>query len=130
VPDSLATAGASPELVHYATLSQRVTGIEDSVKGVVSAVNSLADKMERRSQTPWPLLVSLAGVGLAVLIAIGGLAYRPIDAAQSRLELEVKLLQGQTVPRAEHSEHWRRDEAETERLRVRVDRLEDRERAR
>jgi hypothetical protein len=72
------------------------------------------------------VIASFAGVALAILVAIGGLAYRPIDAAQSRLEAEMKLLQIQIVPRGEHQEHWRRDERDIERIEKRVDRLESR----
>lgn len=118
----------TPEAAHYAALDQRVTGLEGAVKDIASGVRDLGTKLDNNSKTPWPTIISLAGVAVAILVAIGGLAYRPIDAAQSRLESELKIVQLQIVPRGEHTEHWRRDEKDVDHLRHRIEKLEDRER--
>ncbi len=117
----------SSEAAHYAALAQRVTGLEDGMKTIVSAVNGLADKLDRKGQTPWGTIASLAGVAVAILVAIGGLAYRPIDAAQARLDAELKVVQLQIVPRGEHERNWRVADRDLAKVEKRLDVLEEQE---
>ena len=117
----------SNEAAHYAALAQRVTGLEDGMKSIVSAVNGLAEKLDRKGQTPWGTITSLAGVAVAILVAIGGLAYRPIDAAQARLDAELKVLQFQIVPRGEHERNWRVADRDLAKVEKRLDVLEEQE---
>ena len=111
------------EAAHYAALAQRVTGLEDGMKSVVSAVNGLADKLDRRGQTPWGVIASFGGVSVGVLGLIGGLAYRPIDQGMSKLQEEIKVTQSQLVSRPEHQRNWSLLDRDMDRMERRLLRL-------
>ena len=120
----------SNEAAHYAALAQRVTGLEDGMKSIVSAVNGLAEKLDRKGQTPWPVIWSAASVVVAVLGGAGVLAYRPIDDGMSRIEAELQLMRVQVVPRGEHERSWRVADRDLAKVEKRLDVLEEQERRR
>ena len=103
------------------TLETRVEGIVGTLQSVMSAVNGLGEKMDRRGQTPWGVIWSAVGVGMTVLTVVGGLAYWPITAGmtdmkhalltlQDRADKKIEGLTAPQVTRAEHEVHWRMQE--------------------
>jgi hypothetical protein len=130
----------------FAALDQRVTGLERGLadlgetvtrqnQAVIARINALSDKLDERGRTPWGVIWSAMGAGIALLGLVGTLVYRPIDQAQARLEREqaamqqqlqaqLTALQVQIVPRGEHQERWRISDRDHERLERRIDRLE------
>ena len=103
------------------SLETRVEGIVGSLQSVMSAVNGLGEKMDRRGQTPWGVIWSAVGVGMTVLTVVGGLAYWPITGGmadmkhalitiQDRSDKRFEALTSTQVTRAEHEVHWRMQE--------------------
>lgn len=79
-------------------LEQRVYGLEQGVAGISSQIGALSSKLDERGRTQWGVLASIAGVVLTFVIALGGLAYWPIQAQQQDAKLVlarvVEILQG------------------------------------
>lgn len=86
--------------VNIGALQQRVFGLESSQRAIGENVANLASrveslfaglssKIEERSRPQYSLLISLGVLGLAVIAAVGGLAYAPIRENQSDLKLAV-----------------------------------------
>lgn len=84
--------------VNIGALQQRVYGLEsgqrsmsESVSALSSKVEtlfaSLASKIEERSRPQYPLLISIGLFGLAVITAVGALAYAPIRENQTDLKM-------------------------------------------
>lgn len=113
------------EAAHYAALEQRVTGLESSIAKVGEAVTALGNKFDARSTTQWPVILTSVGVGVAILTAIGGLAYRPIDMAVSDAKAEFSRLRETVVPRAELDRNWHIQDRELSDIAKRIDRLEN-----
>lgn len=90
----------------YAALSQRVTGIENSVNAISAQIGALATTINDRSKTPWGTLIA----GLGVALVIGGgyttLSRQPTDQAIVRLQDDVHTIEGSIVPRGEHERVW------------------------
>ncbi|MCJ2053969.1 hypothetical protein [Methylobacterium sp. J-070] len=118
-------------------LETRVEGIAGSLNSVVSAVNALGDKIDRRSATPWAVIWSAVGVGLTVLTVVGGLAYWPVTAGltelksgllliQDRADKRIEGLAANQVTRAEHEVHWRSQDRDYDFMRDRIGRVEAR----
>ena len=119
------------------SLETRVEGIVGSLQSVMSAVNGLGEKMDRRGQTPWGVIWSAVGVGMTVLTVVGGLAYWPITAGmadmkhalltlQDRSDKRLEALSSTQVSRAEHEVHWRMGERLYDFQRDRIARVERR----
>ena len=115
----------------------RLEGFGQTLNSVVQALSGLSDKLDRKGQTPWGVIWSALSVMLAVIAAIGGLAYLPIKDGQSDLKNSLLLLQERSdkriealtttqVSRAEHEVHWRMQEREVDSVRERIGRVEDR----
>lgn len=118
-------------------LETRVEGIAGSLNSVVSAVNALGDKIDRRSATPWAVIWSAVGVGMTVLTVVGGLAYWPVTAGltelksgllliQDRADKRIEGLAANQVTRAEHEVHWRSQDRDYDFMRDRIGRVEAR----
>lgn len=118
-------------------LETRVEGIAGSLTSVVTAVNSLGEKLDRRSTTPWAVIWSALGVMLTFVVAVGGLAYWPIKDGQSdmkaalltlqdRADKRIEALTATQVTRAEHEVHWRMGERLYDFQRDRISRVENR----
>lgn len=83
--------------VNIGALQQRVHGLEGAQRALSENVSHLAtrvetlfaglsSKIEERSRPQYNLLISLGVFGLAVILAVGGLAYAPIRENQSDLK--------------------------------------------
>lgn len=118
-------------------LEARVEGIVGAVKNVADAVSSLNEKIDKRGQTPWPVIFSALGVMLTFTMAIGGLAYMPINTGIADLKLQMSLSQdraekrfegmaGKLVSRDEHEVHWRAQDRDYDFMRERIGRVENR----
>lgn len=84
--------------VNIGALQQRVYGLESGLRTINDNFSSLSarvetlfaglsSKIEERSRPQYPLLISIGLFGLAVIAAVGGLAYAPIRENQSDLKL-------------------------------------------
>lgn len=91
---------------------------------VTEALRGVQNTVSERSRAPWGVIFSGLGVTITILIAIGGLAYTPILAAQSKLEARVEKLDLELVPRVEHVERWRQFERTADNWNRRLERLE------
>lgn len=91
---------------NYAALTERVQSLTDdmhtlrsdvqdmrgtmasaaAVREISGKLEALGSRLEERNKTQWPTLISGGGFILAIMVAIGTLAYRPIEATQARHE--------------------------------------------
>jgi hypothetical protein len=129
-------AKTSERIAH---LDSRVTGLEQGIKDVVSAVRDLStdfkqDSVRRAeaqlkaqsdaresSKTPWGVIFAGLGVMLAVITAIGGALYAPIHSTQTEIKTELR----DVVPRVEHERIWRWQERLGEGFDRRIQKLEE-----
>lgn len=102
---------------NYAALSERVSGLTEhvdslrkevsdirtampsaaAVRDIAAKLEALSTRLEERNKTQWPTLISGGGFLLAIMVAIGTLAYRPIEATQGRHEAAISSLQNQYI---------------------------------
>lgn len=83
--------------VRFAGLQQRVAGIESAVQNVSSQVSALAATFNDRSRTPWGILITGASFMMAVILAVGGLAYAPIREAITDAKADVRAISDAAV---------------------------------
>lgn len=118
-------------------LETRVEGIAGSLNSVVSAVNSLGEKIDKRSATPWGVIWSALATIAGVITMVGGLAYYPLKDGQTDLKGSLLLIQEKAdkrieglaanqVTRAEHEVHWRSQDRDYDFMRDRIGRVEAR----
>jgi hypothetical protein len=67
-------------------LEQRVYGVEKAVGEIRDYLASLSTKIDERSRTPWATLIACGGFMLALVSAVGVLAYAPINVELARHE--------------------------------------------
>jgi hypothetical protein len=70
----------------FGALEQRVYGVEKAVGEIRDYLASLSTKIDERSRTPWTTLIAVGGFTLALISAIGVLAYTPINTELARHE--------------------------------------------
>lgn len=115
----------------------RLDGFGRTLDGVAQGLSALGDKLDKKGQTPWAVIWSALSVMLAVIAAIGGLAYLPIKDGQNDLKSSLLLLQDRgdkriealsanQVSRAEHEVHWRAQDRDYDFMRDRIGRVEAR----
>lgn len=118
-------------------LEQRVYNVEQGLQSISAQISGLSAKLDERSKTPWATLISGGVFMLAIMSTVGVLAYRPIDAAQIRGELDLRELRREAmadmrvvkeliVPRGEHSEKWEANRAQIMNLQRQIDELSKR----
>lgn len=84
--------------VNIGALQQRVYGLETGLRSIGDNFSNLSarvetlfaglsSKIEERSRPQYPLLISIGLFGLAVIAAVGGLAYAPIRENQTDLKM-------------------------------------------
>lgn len=108
--------------INLGALSQRVTGVEQGVAqlrnelqsnfaALANQVGLLSDKFERKSQTPWSTLIAAAGF----IVLIGGLystlSLKPVEQAIAQNATDIIHVKNDLVPRGEHQEKWRANDA-------------------
>lgn len=106
-------------------LEGRVNAMEGAIEGVSRQITALALKMDERGKPPWTLIISGVALCFTAWGAFGWLIYTPVVKDQARVENDIKAIEAQLVPRAEHGERWRQQERNAERIEKRLDRLED-----
>lgn len=111
--------------VHYAALSQRVSGLEASVQGISSQIGDLAKAVNDRSRTPWATLAAFGGLILVIVKTGGDLSMAPLEQAIMRNQSDIATITAGLVPRGEHEERWRSLGAEDENLQKQIDDLDD-----
>lgn len=90
-------------------LGVRVDNLSDDVHGIqlemrsmrsefLAAINSLASKQEAATSPNWQMY----GVQVSVIVAIGAMAYWPINSATSDLKAAVSMLAANTVPQRQY----------------------------
>lgn len=98
-------------------IRQTYTDLAAKLDSSITVINA---KLDERARFPWPA----AGIGFSAIIAIGGLAYWPINTEQVRLARDIDTISGQilgitdhfsigleklndkVVPRGEHEQRW------------------------
>jgi peptidoglycan hydrolase CwlO-like protein len=87
-------------------IEQSYTNLSNRFETAVAAINT---KIEERNKIPW----SAVSTGVAVIIAIGGVAYLPIQTRQNDLGAEIETVRTSldhigdvVVPRKEHELEW------------------------
>ncbi|WP_131114311.1 hypothetical protein [Lichenihabitans psoromatis] len=73
-------------------LRTRVLGVENGMLRIESMVAGLGAKFDAKSQTPWAVIWSAAGVVFAMLLGVGSLAYAPISKDQERVSSHLERL--------------------------------------
>ena len=91
---------ARPRVLHdNASISTRLYAVEEDVRDLKRSFEAgfagLHAKFDERARVPWPLLT----LGLALTIAVGGLAYWPIRERQIELrsDLESKFTESRRI---------------------------------
>ena len=62
-----------------------------------TALASVTAKLDERGRTQWPTLISAGVLMLAIMAAIGTLAYRPVEADMARHERRLNLMDDRYV---------------------------------
>ena len=104
---------------HFAALQERVHGLGQqflqfeqtttrAFQQVESALATLSAEVRAGGKTQWQTIVTSVGVIVAILGALGGLAYLPVKNGMEALGAELRILREAVVPRAEQAERWRR----------------------
>ena len=125
-----------PEM-QFAALQERVYGLgqqflhfeETTNRGfqqVESAIATLSAEVRAGGKTQWQTIVTAVGVLVAILGALGTLAYLPIKNGMDSLTGEARSLREAIVPRSEHVERWRRTDEDLKRLEAELRRDADR----
>lgn len=117
---------------NYATLSERVSGIEKSIGQISASVASLASDIRDRQKFPWPAIFGFVSVLLVVIGMIGAIVIwgfnsylSGVTASFDRQQTQLADLAAGIVPRGEHSERWRSFEAEDDDLQRQLDQLRE-----
>ncbi len=114
---------------HPAVLETRVSGLEVTVKGIKTDVASLASALHTSHEklstqigglgekmvqntvqahtTDWKTLTGFGMLLLAIVGGVASLSKAPIDAAIIRADGDIREMNRQIVPRAEHMERWK-----------------------
>ena len=95
--NSVRPSDANTARAEYAALTERVAGLSDDVNGLRKDLQLIVQRLDERSKTQWPTLLMGASVVLALSVAIGALASRPIDAAMDRHEKMLMMLEARYV---------------------------------
>lgn len=98
-----------------------LTNFSQTVQGSFTAIN---EKLATQGKPQWNLYIMAASLMVAVMVALGGIAFWPIKQAQDTLFLELKEVRAHMVPRVEHIERWRQSERSSDRNERRIDVLE------
>lgn len=93
---------------------------KDEMAGLRGDVRSLAATLQAQTKTQWPVILTGLGLVLSICIAVGGLAYLPIQQGQRVNAGNVAQLEAAIVPRSEF-------EARYSDLRDDLDEVEDRQ---
>ena len=128
--------GAEPN-TQFAALQERVYGLGQqflhfeqattrSFQQVESALSTLSAEVRAGGKTQWQTIVTSVGVIVAILGALGGLAYLPVRNGMEQLGMEARILRDAVVPRAEHAERWRRTDEDVRNLQLDMRRAEAR----
>ena len=121
----------------YAALQERVYGLgqqflnfeQATTRGfqqVESAIAALSTEVRAGGKTQWQTIITSVGVLVAILSALGALAYMPIKTGMDQLAGEARGLRDTIVPRSEHVDRWRRTEEDIRSLETAMLRLQDR----
>lgn len=123
--------------MQYAALQERVHGLGQqfmhfeqattrSFQQVESAIATLSAEVRAGGKTQWQTIVTSVGVLVAILGALGTLAYLPIRNGMDALTDETRALRQAIVPRSEHADRWRRTDEDLKALDADIRRNQDR----
>ena len=123
--------------MHIAALQERVHGLGQqflnseqatnrSFQQVEAAIATLSSEVRAGGKTQWQTIVTAVGVLVAILGAIGTLAYLPIKTGMDQVSGELRIMRADLVPRSELGERWRRIDNDVASLAALVRRQDDR----
>lgn len=121
-----AETGVQNTLSHIAALEQRVTGLEVGVRDIATAVTNLSNKIDSTARPQWGVIWSALGVGVAILIAIGSLAYAPVGTSITEIKRDIDRQDDRFFTRAEAERGRNLNDRFFERIERRLEKLEDR----
>ena len=121
----------------FAALQERVYGLGQqfmnfeqtttrAFQQVETAIATLSAEVRAGGKTQWQTIVTSVGVIVAILGALGGLAYLPVKNGMEALGSELRMLREAAVPRAEQAERWRRADDDIRTLHAELRRAEAR----
>ncbi len=121
----------------YAALQERVSGLgqqflnfeQATTRGfqqVESAIAALSTEVRAGGKTQWQLVVTSVGVLVAILSALGALAYLPVRTGMDQLAGETRALRDTMTPRSEQGDRWRRNDGDLAAHEAAILRLQDR----
>jgi hypothetical protein len=130
------TAPLTDPSTQYAALQERVHGLgqqflhfeQTTNRGfqqVESAIATLSAEVRAGGKTQWQTIITSVGVLVAILGALGTLAYLPIKNGMDSLAGEARALREAIVPRSEHVERWRRTDEDLKALEADIRRNQD-----
>ena len=71
---------------NVSSLHERVSSLETSQKAILGAVERIEDSLQRKSETPWGVLGTWAGVMMMIVLALGAPLWRDLG----RVEMDSK----------------------------------------
>lgn len=111
----MSTVSAFDPQARYAALDERVTNVRSSLVNlegemrsgfttINTHLNNLANELRNSQKTPWGVIITGIGVGLSIIVAIGTLAYIPIQRTTEDLSSDLIRLQESSVSRSEYEQ--------------------------
>jgi hypothetical protein len=125
----IASSQSVDPTTQYAALQERVSGLGQqflhfeqtttrAFQQVESAISTLSAEVRAGGKTQWQTIVTSVGVIVAILGALGGLAYLPVKNGMEQFGSELRILREAMVPRSEQAERWRRSEEDIRTLQI------------
>ena len=105
-------------------LGQRVSALEIGVQNILGALHDVSQKLDKRSETQWPVIIGFGTLSLLVIGALGTLAYVPVKESSYRIEEAVKATRDGAMTRREFDLIERVNERTFDSIMTRLERLE------
>jgi hypothetical protein len=115
---------------NFGALEERVSGLEHGISDVRASIDGLAREVRDRQKFPWPAIwggmsVLLVIIGMFGAIVVWGFnSYlTSLQSTLSGLQTQVVAIDQGIVPRGEHQERWRAQEASVANVQREVDQM-------
>lgn len=101
------SAGAMPSVVSVERLDARVTALEGRSLEILDIVKAMQTDLKGSGKPQWAVIIAGLGFMLAILGFVGTSWKAPIETTVTRQDNDIRALQTNLVPRAEHADKWR-----------------------